>query len=119
MAMPTKQPIAAMNDQTNNGLYRPEFEHDGCGFGLMVDLSGRASRQLVSDAIKALERLTHRGAVSADGKTGDGCGLSIGQPDAFLRSVAVEEGIALRTLFAAGTVFMDTDQSVAVRWPWQ
>ena len=104
-----------MKDCPKNGLYRPEFEHDGCGFGLMVDLNGRASRQLVTDGLEALKRLTHRGAVSADGKTGDGCGLSIGQPDAFLRSVAVEAGIALRTLFAAGTVFLDTDEQLATR----
>jgi glutamate synthase (NADPH/NADH) large chain len=54
------------------GLYHPEFEHDGCGFGLIAHMDGQSSHWLVSTAIASLARLTHRGAIAADGKTGDG-----------------------------------------------
>ncbi|MEQ9737241.1 MAG: hypothetical protein RLN67_08440, partial [Algiphilus sp.] len=57
------------------GLYNPAFEHDNCGFGLIANMDGQTSHWLVETAITALARMTHRGAIAADGKTGDGCGL--------------------------------------------
>ena len=57
------------------GMYRPAFEKDNCGFGLIAHMDGRPSHWLVDTAIGSLNRLTHRGAVAADGKSGDGCGL--------------------------------------------
>ena len=71
-----------------NSLYRPEFERDNCGFGLIAQMDGKPSHWLLETAIGALARLTHRGAVAADGKTGDGCGLLLKKPDSFLRSLA-------------------------------
>ncbi len=62
-------------EELNSTLYRPEFEKDNCGFGLIAHMDGASSHWLVETAIEALARLTHRGAISADGKTGDGCGL--------------------------------------------
>ncbi|MHB1706910.1 MAG: hypothetical protein ACYCSH_12845, partial [Acidithiobacillus sp.] len=53
-------------------LYSPEFERDSCGFGLIAQLDNQASHYIVATAISSLARLTHRGAVAADGKTGDG-----------------------------------------------
>ncbi|HEY8521465.1 MAG TPA: glutamate synthase large subunit [Gammaproteobacteria bacterium] len=91
-------------------LYRPSFERDSCGFGLIANMDDAASHWLVQTAIKALTRLTHRGAVAADGKTGDGCGLLLKKPDAFLRGVAAEQGIELAPLYAAGTVFLSRDE---------
>jgi glutamate synthase (NADPH/NADH) large chain len=91
------------------GLYQPRFEHDACGFGLHAQMDGRASHTLVHTAIAALDRLTHRGAVAADGKTGDGCGLLLSLPSAFLRAVAVEEGISLAPRFGVGLVFLNPD----------
>ena len=61
--------------QPTEGLYSPEFERDSCGFGLIANIDDKASHRLVNRSIGALRRLTHRGAVAADGKTGDGCGL--------------------------------------------
>ena len=58
-------------------LYRPSFEKDNCGFGLIAHMDGEPSHWVLSTAIDSLARLTHRGAVAADGKTGDGCGLLI------------------------------------------
>jgi len=99
------------------GLYRPSFERDSCGFGLIASLAGRDSHWLVATAVSALGRLTHRGAVAADGKTGDGCGILLSTPESFLRAVAAEAGFEPGAHFAAGMVFLDPDpaRSAAVR----
>ena len=98
---------------TQQNLYRPAFEHDSCGFGLIAQMDGVPSHKLVQTAINSLARLTHRGAIAADGKTGDGCGLLIRKPDSFLREVAVEAGLQLAALYAAGLVFLDKDADLA------
>ncbi|OBS08224.1 glutamate synthase large subunit [Acidihalobacter prosperus] len=95
------------------GLYRPEFERDNCGFGLIAHMDGRPSHWVLETAIHALERLTHRGAVAADGKTGDGCGLLLKTPTPFLRALASEQGFHLGERFAAGMVFLSTDPQTA------
>jgi len=95
------------------GLWRPEFERDACGFGLMARLDGEPRRGLVDEALDALERMTHRGAIAADGRTGDGCGLLVARPTAFLRAVAAESGLSPAEPFAAGTVFLDPDPETA------
>ena len=77
------------------GLYSPEFEHDSCGFGLIALMDGHESHWLVDTAVKSLARLTHRGAVAADGKTGDGCGLLLKKPKQFFATAAGEQGFAL------------------------
>ncbi len=91
------------------GLYRPEFERDNCGFGLIAHMDGKPSHRLIKKAIGALARLTHRGAVAADGKTGDGCGILMAMPDSFMRTVAAESQIKLTSLFASGLVFLNRD----------
>lgn len=96
-------------------LYRPDFERASCGFGLIANIDDEPSHWLVETAIEALTRLTHRGAVAADGKTGDGCGLLMSAPDAFLRTVAVEAGFDLADRFAAGIVFLNQHATVAAR----
>jgi glutamate synthase (NADPH/NADH) large chain len=72
-------------------------------------MDDHASHWLVKTAITALGRLTHRGAVAADGKTGDGCGLLLKRPEAFLRTVAREAGIVLGGQYAVGMVFLNPD----------
>jgi glutamate synthase (NADPH/NADH) large chain len=94
-------------------LYRPEFEQDSCGFGLIAQMDDKPSHWLVQTAINSLARLTHRGAVAADGKSGDGCGLLFKKPDAFLRAIAAENGFSLGKLYAAGLVFLNRDESLA------
>src|SRR5229473_7150294 len=95
------------------GLYRSAYERDSCGFGLIASLDDQASHWVLQTAISSLNRLTHRGAIAADGKTGDGCGLLIKQPTAFLRAVAGDSGFTLAPLFAAGLVFLNRDLSLA------
>jgi len=88
------------------GLYDPRFEKDGCGFGLIAHRDGVPSHWLTDTAIRSLGRLTHRGAVAADGKSGDGCGLLMTLPEAFLRAAAADCGIRLGARFAVGMVFL-------------
>ena len=99
------------------GLYRPEFEKDNCGFGLIAQMDGKPSHWLVQTAVDALACLTHRGAVAADGKSGDGCGLLLRKPDSFLRAAAAELNISLSELYAAGMIFLsqEADQAATAR----
>lgn len=88
------------------GLYRPQFEKDACGFGLIAQLDGKPTNWLVRTAMGSLSCLTHRGAVAADGKSGDGCGLLLSIPDDFMRRVAQEAGITLPVSYAVGALFL-------------
>ena len=95
------------------GLYKEAYERDSCGFGLIASLDDQPSHWLVRTAITSLNRLTHRGAIAADGKTGDGCGLLLKKPEAFLRAVAAEAGIELAEKFASGLIFLSRDPILA------
>ncbi len=58
-----------------SGLYDPRFEHDACGVGFVARLSGEPGHDIVAKAVEAVANLSHRGAVAADGKSGDGSGV--------------------------------------------
>ncbi|MBS1147198.1 MAG: glutamate synthase large subunit, partial [Proteobacteria bacterium] len=90
-------------------LYSPDFEQDSCGFGLIAQMDNQPSHTLVQNAIGSLACMTHRGAIAADGLSGDGCGLLFMKPDAFLRTVAAEAGFTVGVLYAAGLVFLSRD----------
>jgi len=90
-------------------LYSPDFEQDSCGFGLIAQLDNQPSHTLVRNAVGSLACMTHRGAIAADGLSGDGCGLLFKKPDAFLRAVAGEAGFALGERYAAGLLFLSRD----------
>ena len=102
-----------MSDDSNRGLYRDAFERDGCGFGLIASLDDKPSHWLVQTAIASLNRLTHRGAIATDGKTGDGCGLLLKKPEKFLRALAKDAKIKLSTRFASGLVFLHQEPAAA------
>ena len=78
---------------------------DNCGFGLVADMQNRPSHKNLEDAISSLERMMHRGAVAADGKTGDGSGLLLSMPDYFMRKKATENGIDLPAEYAVAMIF--------------
>ena len=99
--------------ELTQGLYRPEFEKDNCGFGLIAQMDGKASHWLIETAIEALANLTHRGAIGADGKTGDGCGLLMKKPDGFFRTIADELGFSLTDNYAVGMVFLSQNDAKA------
>ncbi|MEC8552428.1 MAG: glutamate synthase large subunit, partial [Pseudomonadota bacterium] len=71
------------------GVYRPELEHDACGVGFVASRDGKSKRSVVDSAIEALQGIWHRGAVDADGMTGDGAGIHIEIPrDFFIEHIA-------------------------------
>ncbi len=96
------------------GLYDPRHEHDACGVGFIVDIKNRKSHDIIRDGLEILVNLTHRGAVGADPKAGDGAGILIQLPDAFLRAEAAKVGITLpgEGDYAAGCVFLPQDPAL-------
>ena len=110
MQSPLSGPPAA------RGLYDPRFEHDACGVGMVADLHGRRSHDIVDQALTILENLAHRGASGAEVNTGDGAGILIQVPDAFLRSVLDSE-LPEAGGYATGLVFLpkSTEAAAAAR----
>src|SRR5438105_14290075 len=74
--------------QQGPGLYDPQHEHDACGVGFVVDIKGRRSHRIVSQALQVLKNLAHRGACGCEVNTGVGAGILVQMPDTFLRKVA-------------------------------
>ncbi|MDW4498186.1 glutamate synthase large subunit [Sulfitobacter sp. D35] len=91
-----------------NGLYSADEEHSSCGVGLVVSIDGRKSRDVVESGIMALKAIWHRGAVDADGKTGDGAGIHVQIPTEFFYDQVKRTGHSPRTdqLIAVGQVFL-------------
>ncbi|MFE8151070.1 glutamate synthase large subunit [Brenneria goodwinii] len=94
-------------------LYDSSQERDNCGFGLIAHIEGEPSHKVVRTAIHALARMQHRGAILADGKTGDGCGLLLQKPDRFFRLVAEERGWRLAKNYSVGMMFLNQDEELA------
>ena len=89
------------------GMYRPDMESDACGVGLIAATDGKASRRVVVAAIEALKAVWHRGAVDADGKTGDGAGIHVEIPMDFFHEHIGRAGHAPKpNLLAVGQVFL-------------
>ena len=92
--------------------FQPEDDfRDNCGFGLLASLRNEPSHQLLEDAVRALSRMMHRGAIAADGKTGDGCGILCAMPFEFLRKIAAEHDVSLPETFAVGTLFLSDPEA--------
>ncbi|MFQ6752965.1 glutamate synthase large subunit [Cereibacter sphaeroides] len=91
-----------------NGLYKAEDEHASCGVGLVVSISGTPSRKVVENGIAALKAVWHRGAVDADGKTGDGAGIHVQIPVKFFYDQIRRTGHEpdMHKLVAVGQVFL-------------
>jgi len=110
MSLPSKQ-----------GLYDPQNEHDSCGVGFIVNIKGRKSHDIIRSGIQILENLTHRGACGCDPETGDGAGIMIQMPDAFLRKEMAKKDITLPPAgdYSAGLVFLPTnpeDRNIIEEW---
>jgi glutamate synthase (NADPH) large chain len=90
------------------GLYDPRNEHDACGVGFIVDIKNRKSHQIVRQGLEILDNLTHRGAVGADPLAGDGAGILIQMPDAFLRAECSAAGVTLPAEgdYGVGMIFL-------------
>jgi glutamate synthase (ferredoxin) len=90
------------------GLYDPQYEHDACGFGFVVDVQGRKSNKILRNAIEVLKNLDHRGACGCEVNTGDGAGVLMQMPHAFLKEAAKQAHISLPEPgeYACGLIFM-------------
>ncbi|HRF61699.1 MAG TPA: glutamate synthase large subunit [Candidatus Competibacter sp.] len=95
----------------SEGLYDPRNEHDSCGIGFVVDIKNRKSHQPVRQGLEILANLSHRGAVGADPLAGDGAGILVQLPDAFLRAECANLGIHLPQPgdYAVGMIFLPRD----------
>ena len=96
-------------DQINieRGLYDTSYEHDACGVGMLVNIHGGKSHDLVDSALKVLENMRHRGAEGADNKTGDGAGILLQIPHEFilLQGIPVPE----KGKYGTGLIFLPKD----------
>ena len=98
-------PAGLSNFPSPQGLYDPRQEHDACGVAFVATLTGRPSHDVVDQALTALRNLDHRGASGAEPDTGDGAGIMIQVPDAFLRAV-VDFDLPPPGEYAVGLAFL-------------
>jgi len=103
-----------MNEKptSQQGLYDPNFEHDGCGVGFVANIGGQKTHQIIEQGMQVLVNLTHRGAAGSDPDTGDGAGLLFQLPDEFFRSGAagLSFGLPEPGRYAVGMVFLPTNR---------
>src|SRR5579872_2679393 len=90
------------------GLYDPQFEHDACGVGFVVNIKGKKSHEIITQALTILRNLDHRGACGCEANTGDGAGILIQPPHEFLKLAAKEARISLPSPgeYGVGMVFL-------------
>ena len=96
-----------------SGLYDPAYEHDACGVGFVAHIKGQKSHALVTQALKILENLDHRGAVGADALMGDGAGILIQLPDALYREEMAKQGVHLPPMgeYGVGMIFLPKEHA--------
>ncbi len=94
------------------GLYHPDHEHDACGIGFVANMKNKKSHDIIVKGLEILKNLEHRGAVGADPKAGDGCGILIQMPDDFLRAIATQNSITLPALgsYSVAPIFLPKEQ---------
>ena len=99
----------AMGGERFSGLYNAAYEHDACGVGMVVNIHGNKSHELVDNALRVLENMRHRGAEGADNKTGDGAGIMLQIPHEFilLQGIPVPE----KGKYGTGLVFLPKDEA--------
>src|SRR5438445_863014 len=103
-----KMTMAEAGYPPRQGLYDPALEHDSCGFGFVADIKGRTSHDIVVKALEVLLNLEHRGATGAEKDTGDGAGILLQTPHAFLAAECRKLGLDLpgRGRYGVGMVFL-------------
>jgi glutamate synthase (ferredoxin) len=114
--MPTANQIsqAPPGAPLKQGLYDPQFEHDACGLGFVVNIKGKKSHQTVTDALQILVNLDHRGAVGAEANTGDGAGILLQVPHEFLAAQTAKLGFTLPVFghYGVGMLFLPKDSAL-------
>ncbi len=104
--------MGKVNKARFEGLYRPEFEHDNCGIGAVVNIKGAKSHETVADALKIVENLEHRAGKDAEGKTGDGVGILLQISHKFFSKVCEPLGFSLPSEreYGVGMFFLPQDE---------
>ena len=99
---------------TRQGLYDPRQERDACGVGFVAHIKGKKSHDMVRHGLQILVNLTHRGAVGADPLAGDGAGILLQIPDAFLRAQCAAQGVTLPAVgeYGVGMLFLSRDAAI-------
>ena len=97
------------------GLYDPRYEHDACGIGFVASIAGRKSHQILRQALTVLANLAHRGGVGSEPDSGDGAGIILQIPHAFLAEAAPELHLPAPGEYAVGTIFLPRDPLVRDR----
>lgn len=99
--------------QPAQGLYDPRNEHDACGVGFVAHIKGKKTHEIISQGLKILENLDHRGAVGADSLMGDGAGILIQIPDELYRSEMQKKGIELPPVgeYGVGMIFLPKESA--------
>jgi len=106
-----KQAFCGSGQEPRASLYDPDFEHDACGVGFIANMRGTRSHHLIDQGIEILKRLEHRGASGSEVNTGDGAGVMIQMPHAFMAREAGRVGITLPDLYAVAMVFLPRDDA--------
>ncbi len=98
---------------SRQGLYDPQYEHDACGVGFVVNIKGKKSHDIVKQALTVLINLRHRGACGCEANTGDGAGILLQMPHAFLTKACSKEGFKLPSYkeYGVGMVYLSPDTS--------
>jgi glutamate synthase domain-containing protein 2/glutamate synthase domain-containing protein 1/glutamate synthase domain-containing protein 3 len=105
--------LPAKRTISQEGLYDPQFEHDACGIGFIVNIDGERTHTVIEQGLQILERLTHRGACGCDPETGDGCGILLNLPHALFDAEATKLGFDLPAPdeYGVGMVFLPQNQA--------
>ncbi|NBC07338.1 MAG: glutamate synthase large subunit [Bacteroidetes bacterium] len=103
-----------MSEPQQQGLYTPQLESDACGTGLIANLNGKKSHQLIEDALRMLTNMEHRGACGYEPNTGDGAGILIQTPHEFFQKKCREQGFELPEFgaYGVGVVFFPADRNL-------
>ena len=111
---PRSLPCRSRAVPPSQGLYDPSFEADSCGVAFVADIKGRRTHRLVTQALIALQNMDHRGAAGAEQSSGDGAGITVQVPDAFLRA-SVDFDLPAAGGYAVGIAFLPTEPAEAER----
>lgn len=105
--------ISRINPAAHDGLYDAAYEHDACGVGFVAHIKGQKRHDIVTQALKILENLDHRGAVGADPLMGDGAGILIQIPDALYREEMAKQGVTLPPPgeYGVGMIFLPKEHA--------
>jgi len=110
--MSTNYSSSLLKDEyEQKSLYSPQNEHDACGVGLVLNLHGEKSHEIVENGLQVLENMVHRGAESADNKTGDGAGILLQIPHEFILLQGIP--VPAKGKYGTGLVFLPKDQNKA------